>query len=84
MRYSIQPKNQILVKGYGFLSFSKNMDQNIGKNISKNLRGKYSQKFLDHTKKCATYALKTTSEEKTAEANGDLIGNKISDKITKI
>ena len=31
-------------KGYGFLSFAKDMDKDIGKNISKNLCGKYSQK----------------------------------------
>ena len=35
-RYSVQPKDRILVKGYRFLSFSKNMCKNIGKNISKN------------------------------------------------
>ena len=46
-RYSVQPRDQIFVKGYGFLSFAKNM----GKNISKNLSGKYSQKLLDHAKK---------------------------------
>ena len=45
-RYSIQPKHQIFVKGYGFLSFAKN----IGKNISKNLSAKYSQKLFDHAK----------------------------------
>ena len=35
-KYSIQSIHQIFVKGYGFLSFSKNMGKNIGKNISKN------------------------------------------------
>ena len=56
------------------------------KNISKNLSGKYSQKFLDHTKQSATDALKTTSKkaiQKIAEATGDLIDNKIANKITK-
>ena len=38
MRYSVQPMDQIFVKGYGLLSFAKN----IGENISKNLSGKYS------------------------------------------
>ena len=42
-RYSVQPRDQIFVKDYGFLSFAKNMGKNIGKNISKNLSGKYSQ-----------------------------------------
>ena len=49
--YSVQPRDQTFVKGYGFLSFAINM----GKNISKNLSSKYSQKLLDH----ATDALKT-------------------------
>ena len=40
MHYSVQSRDQIIVKCYGFLSFAKN----TGKNISKNLSGKYSQK----------------------------------------
>ena len=35
MCYSVQPRDQIFVKGYGFLSFAKNMGKNIGKNIIK-------------------------------------------------
>ena len=42
MRYSVQPRDRIFVKGYGFLSFAKNMGKNIGNNISKNL----SENFL--------------------------------------
>ena len=44
MHHSVQPRDQIFVKSYGFLSFAKNMHKNIGKSISKNLSGKYSQK----------------------------------------
>ena len=40
MRYSVQPRDRIFVKGYGYLSFAKNMCKIIGKNISKNLSGK--------------------------------------------
>ena len=40
--YSVQPKDQIFVKGYGFLFFAKNMCKNIDKNVSKNLSSKYS------------------------------------------
>ena len=47
MHYSVQPRDQIFVKGYGFLSFAKNIGKNIGKNICKNLSGTYSQKLLD-------------------------------------
>ena len=31
MCYSVQPRDQVFVKGYGFLSFAKNMAKNIGK-----------------------------------------------------
>ena len=79
MRYSIEPTDRTYVKGYGFLSFAKNM----GKNFS----NKYGQKLLDSAKKSTTDAIKTTSKraiQKTAEATGDLIGNKIADKITSV
>ena len=76
MRYSIEPRDRIYVKGYGFLSFAKN--------IGKNLSNKYSQKFIDTAKKSTADAIKTISKraiQKTAEATGDLIGNKIADKM---
>ena len=63
------------------------MSNNIGKNIMKNLSGKYRQKLLDHAKQSATDALKTASKiqiHKTAEATGNLIGNKIADKIINV
>ena len=64
-RYSVQSRDRIFVKGYGFFSFAKNMGGNIGKNngknISKSLSGKYSQKILDHAKKTGTDAIKTSS-----------------------
>ena len=62
------------------------MGENVGKNISKTLSGKYSQK-LDHTKQSATDLLKTSSGRvihKTAKASGDLTGNKLANKITKV
>ena len=69
----------IYVNGYGFLSFAKNM--------GKILSNKYSQKLLDSAKKCTTDAIKTASKraiQKTAEATGDLIGNKMPDKILNV
>ena len=36
-QYSIQPRERIFVRGYGFFSFGKSMGKNIGKNICKNL-----------------------------------------------
>ena len=83
--YSVQPRDQIFVKGYGFFSFVKNMGKNIGKNISKNLSSKYSQKLLDDAKQSATDAIKTASKrviQKAAEPSDDL--NKIADKITRV
>ena len=50
MPYSVQPRNRIFVKGYGFLSFLENMAKNIGKNISRNQSSKYSQKLFNHAK----------------------------------
>ena len=34
-RYSVQPRDRIFVKGYGFLSFAKIMGKNIGKKLVK-------------------------------------------------
>ena len=42
MKYSIEPRDRIYVKGYEFLSFAKNM----GKNVS----NKYGLKLLDSAK----------------------------------
>ena len=42
MRYSFELRGKRYVKGYGFLSFAKN--------IGKNLSNKYSQKLLDSAK----------------------------------
>ena len=86
MRYSIEPKNRIYVKGYGFLSFAKNTDKNATK-VAKSMSNKYSQKLLDRPQKSTTDVIKTASKraiQKTAEAAGDLIGNKMAVKITSI
>ena len=66
MRYSIEPKDRICAKEYGFLSFTKNMSN------------KYSQKILDTAKKSAS----KRAIQKNAEATSDLIGHTIADKIT--
>ena len=79
MRYSVESRDRIFVKGYGFLSFAKNM--------GKSLSNKYGQKLLHSAKKSTTDAIKTASKraiQKTAEATGDLIGNKIADKTTSV
>ena len=71
MRYSIELGDvRSYVRGYGFLSFAKNMNTR--------LRNKYSQKHLDIRKKSTTDAIKTASKraiQKNGEATGYLIDN---------
>ena len=53
----------------------------------KALSNKYGQKLLDSAKTSTTDAIKIASKraiQKTAEATGDLIGNKVFDKITSV
>ena len=67
-RQSVQTRYAKFAKGYGFLSFAKN----IGRKISKNLSSKYSQKLHDHAKQSATDAFKTSSKrvtQKNIESN---------------
>ena len=75
MRYSIEPRFRKYVTGYGFLFFAKNFGN------------KYGKKLKDNATKTGMNAAKIPSKrvvQKTAEATGDLIGNKIADKITSI
>ena len=73
MRHSFEPEYRKYVKGYGFLSFTRNFG------------GKYGKKLTDTAiktgKDFATFAGKKIVH-KSAEATGDLVGNKIADKIT--
>ena len=83
MRYSIEPRERRHVKGYGFLSFARNIGTHAVK-AAKNTSNKYSQKLVDTAKNSAADAIKTASKtaiQKTAEATGDLVGNNIADKI---
>ena len=75
MRSSLEPTHRLYLKGYGFMSFARSMSNECGK------------KLVDTAKKSATDAVKTASKrviQNTAEATGDLIGNKIADKITSV
>ena len=75
MRYSTEPKYRKYFKGYGFLSFARKIGD------------KYGKKSMDAATKTGLYAAKTTSKravQKTIEPTGDLIGNKIDDKITSV
>ena len=77
MRYSIEPRDM-----------EKDMDFcPLLKNRNKSLSSKYGEKRLHNTKKSTTDAIKTASKraiQKTAVGTGDLIDNKIADKITNI
>ena len=71
MRYATEPTFRKYIICYGFLSF--------GDKCSKNL--------MDTATKTGINAAKTASKrvfQKTSEATGDLIWNKIADKITSI
>ena len=75
MRYSIEPRDRVYVKGYGLMSFARSMSKKHGK------------KLVDTAKKYATDAIKAASKraiQKTAKATGDLVGNKIADKIISV
>ena len=53
MRFSIERKGRIYVKGYGFLTFAKNIDKTVST--------KYSQNLLDNAKNSTIDAIKTPS-----------------------
>ena len=75
MRYSTQPKFREYVKGYGFLSFARKFGD------------KYGKILMDTATKKEIDTAKTASKrvvQKTAEATGDLIRNKIADNITSL
>ena len=65
MRYSIEPRDRIYVKGYGFLSFAKNM--------GKSLSNKYGQKLLDSAKKSTTDAKKQLQKEQLKKQQKQLV-----------
>ena len=75
MRYSTEPRFRKYLKGYGFLSFAKNVGNKYGKTL------------IDTATKTGIDAAKTASKrvvQKTAEPTRDLIGIKIADKIMSI
>ena len=75
MRCATEPKFRKYVKVYGFLSFARKFGD------------KYGRKLIDTATKTGINAANTASKrvvQKAAEATGDLIGNKIADKITSI
>ena len=91
MRHSLEPEYRKYVKGYGFLSFGRNFGDKYGKKLintaiktGTNFNSKYCKKLTNTAiktgKNFATIAGKKIVH-KSAEATGDLIINKIADKI---
>ena len=91
MRHSLEPEYRKYVKGYGFLSFARNFRDKYGKTLMNtaiktgtNFNSKHGKKLTDTATKAgkdfATIAGKKIVH-KSAEATGDLVGNKIADKI---
>ena len=75
MRYSTEPKFRKYVKGCDFLSFAIKCGN------------KYGKKIMDTATKTGIDAAKTVFKravKKTKEAIGNLIGNKIAEKITSL
>ena len=75
MRYSTEPKYRKYVKAYDFLLFARKFGN------------KYGEKLMNTATKTGIDAAKTAFKwvvQKTAEDTGDLIGNKIADRITSL
>ena len=94
MRHSLEPEYRKYVKVYGFLSFARNFGDKYAKKIMNtaiktgtNFNSKHGNKLTDTAiktgKDFATIAGKKIVH-KSAEATGDLAGNKIADKITSM
>ena len=73
MRYSIEPRKRRYIKGYSFMSFARDFSNKNSKSLI--------DKGTDVSKGFAKTAGKRILK-KSAEATGDLIRNKIADKIT--
>ena len=75
MRYFLEPKYRKYTQGCGFLTFARKFED------------KYGKKLIDTAAKTGIDSEKAASKRvvrKTAEATGDLLGNKIADKITSV
>ena len=74
MRYSLEPRYRRYVQGQGFMSFARNIGN------------KYGRKIFDNSISAGKDFAKIAGKKvltKNAEATGDLIGNKIADRIAK-
>ena len=72
MHYSIEPRDRIYVKSYGFLSFAKNIGKHATE-VAKNMSNKYSQKPLDKATKSTADAIKTNSKRAIQKMQKQLV-----------
>ena len=98
MRYQTESKYIKYVPAYGFSSFARKFGDKYGKklmntttktgiNAAKKFGDKYDKNLMDTAKKQGTDFAKTADKkiiQKSAEATGDKIGNKIAGKITSL
>ena len=93
MRYSLEPRYRRYVQGQGFMSFARNIGNKYGKklfgktiDVGKSIKKKYGKKILDNSVSAGKDFAKIAGKKvltKSAETSGDLIGNKIADRIPK-
>ena len=93
MRYSLEPRYRRYVQGQGFMSVARNIGNKYGKKIfdksmdvGKKYGKKYGNKLLDNSISVGKDFAKIAGKKvltKSVKATGDLIGNKIADRITK-
>ena len=73
MYYSIENMcKRIYVKGYGFLSFAKNIGTHAIK-VAKSMSNKYNQKLFDGAKKSITDAIKMLQKEQFKKLQRQLV-----------
>ena len=90
MRYETDNKYRRYVQGYGFLPFTRKFGNKYGKkrlDTAISTKNVYGKKIMDAAEKEGTNFSKEAGKkilQKSAEATGDLIGNKIADKITSL
>ena len=93
MRYSLEPRYRRYVQGQGLMSFARNIGNKYGKKIfdksidvGKSMKKKYGKKVLDNSISAGKVFAKIAGKKvliKSVEATGDMIGNKLADRITK-
>ena len=98
MKHSLEPTYRRYVQGYGFLSFARKFGDKYGKklmntatktgrNTAKKFGQEYGKNLMDTAKKQGTNFAKAADKiilQKSAGVSGDLLGNKIADKITSL